>query len=95
MASVLIQASENIVGDSASCAPVDAGALHLQPYPKFASTANRRFGPGDGLSHAGIVDRSLLAKPRNSVVDQVRLMSAPGESLAQARLGQVTSREHL
>ena len=95
VATARIQTSEGLVGHSASCLAVDAGALHLQPHPHFASTANRHLGAGDSLSHAGIVECSLLAKPRDGVVDQVGLMSAPSESLAQARLGQVTAREHL
>jgi hypothetical protein len=94
-AAVLIQTSESIVDHSPSSVLVDAGALDLQPYPQFASMPNRRLGSGDGRRHAGIVDRSLLAKLRNGVVDQVGLMSAPGESLAQARLGQIAAREHL
>ena len=84
---------EHVANGRLGRAALDAEALQvaLEPHRTAALEADGR--PRERPGDAGVVDRALGLQARDGVVHRVRLAAAPGETLADLLLGELTTGE--
>src|SRR5262249_19720024 len=92
---LVIDPIENVVDDAPRRGVGDPGALNLHADAQLAAPPQRGLGASDGFRHARVVDRPLLAQPRDRLVYLGGRMPLARETLTDLQLGELAPREHL